>query len=434
MIPLETADAAVAELWRRSRSERSSATLLLRAYFKEHELKPRQQKRIKERFHRLLAGRTCIDAALEVAAPAGIVESLEGPVRVLTSRVLDGELSAKEASRALAWIDWKRVATFTASIEAIEDPVRRVEVAASLPRWLAARIVDRFGDEAMALARALAGKAPLTLRVNTLRCTVDACRASLEREGIRTRKVDHAQHGLEVLGLAQLFRSWAFQHGYFEMQDEASQLVAELVAPPPGGLVVDACAGAGGKTLALAALMEGRGTLVALDVSSSRLEELRRRARRAGVQNLRVLKIAADSFSDEVEALLAKADRVLVDAPCSGIGSLRRNPDMRDRLFDGEGEVTRLQAIQGELCRRVARRLAPRARLVYATCTVLAEENHACLERVLAEHPELEVVRVAEVLGAARSAPFTDASGTWLETFPHRQGCDGFFAGVLRKR
>ncbi|MCA8969422.1 MAG: RsmB/NOP family class I SAM-dependent RNA methyltransferase [Planctomycetes bacterium] len=434
MLDLDPADAIVAALWREATTSRASVTQLLRAYFREVELKPRQQKRIKQLLHRVLASRARIDAALEDAAPAGIVESLEGAVRVLTSRVLDGNLATTEAKRKLAWIDWERVANFESRLAQIDDPLRRVEILGSFPRWLARRIVERFGDEADAVATALAGDAPRTIRVNTLQCSVEQCIASLERDGITVRRTEMATASLEVLGPSQLFRTWAFQHGWFELQDEASQLVAELVAPPPGGLVVDACAGAGGKTLAIAAAMGGRGTLVALDVSASRLEELRRRAKRAGVRNLRVFRIQADAWTDEVEALLARADRVLVDAPCSGLGSLRRNPDMRDRLFADEREVERLQTIQIDLCTRVASRLAPKSRLIYATCTVLPDENQRVVERVLAADPMLDVVRVAEILGSERASKFSDASGTVLETFPHRHPCDGFFAAVLRKR
>ena len=431
MNQLEYLDALVARLWYAERATRDSASQLMRQAFREEGLKPKQQRRVKERFHALLAGAAMIDYALGVASPGGIIESLEGAVRVLASRVMGAEISPKAASARFPWIDWKRVAGVPEEVRALEDPLRRLELEGAIPAWLARRLQAEFGEEAQACVAALSGRAPVTLRANTLRCSREELVEELAADGIETKPTRYASAGIEVLTAAQLFRTRAFARGAFEMQDEASQLVAEIVAPPPGALVVDACAGAGGKTLALAAMMGGRGSLVALDSHGGRLQELRRRARRAGVQNLRVLRVSKDGWNEEVESLVQRADRVLLDAPCSGLGSLRRNPDMRGRMQ--EEEICRLQKIQVELLERSARLLAPHARVIYATCTILPQENQEVVARVRQRFPELDAVRVVEILGAARAAGVSDAEGCMLQTYPHRQGCDGFFAAVLRR-
>lgn len=431
--PLDRLDAIVVDLWYAAQHEGASATQLMRARFRDSGLEARQQKRVKERFHRVLANRARIDFTLERVTPSGSagVDALEGALRVMMSRVLDRDMGAAEAARYFPWVAWDRVAGMDDEIAACEDPVERVELLASVPKWLAARIVQIFGDEAEACARSLAERPPVTIRCNTLRCSRDDLQRRLAGEGIDTRPTMRASDGLEVVGPAQLFRARAFHHGWFEMQDEASQLVAELVAPPPGGLVVDACAGAGGKTLAIAGLMQGRGSIVALDTSWSRLKELRKRARRAGVRNLRVMTVDAASWNDEVQALMRKADRILIDAPCSGIGSLRRKPEMRQRL--SEDELGRLGKIQRDLCTRASALLAPHARLIYATCTILPEENEAVVQSVEAAIPELERVRAVEILGTERIAALCDPSGTYLQCTPHRHGCDGFFTAILRR-
>ncbi len=431
MIELDYLDELVAELWLRERGARESASHLMRVLFREERLRPKQQKRVKELFHRMLSSQAMIDYALEAAAPGAIVEALQAPVRVLVSRVLSGDLSPKAARARLAWFDWERVAHVAAEIRCLDDPVRRLQLSGSIPEWLARRLVELLGAEAQPCLDALIGRAPVTLRANTLRCSRDELAARLAAEGIETRATRFATHGLEVLTPAQLFRTKAFHEGWFELQDEASQLVAEVVAPPPGGLVVDVCAGAGGKTLALAAALGNRGSVVALDVHAARLGELRRRARRAGAHNLRVFRTKADAWSEEVVELLRRADRVLVDAPCSGLGSLRRNPDMRRRI--SEEEIRRLRGIQLDLLTRTAALLRPHARVVYATCTFLPEENETVVAEVCQRDPQLDPVRVVELLGGERGRPVADADGVFLQTLPHRQGTDGFFAAVLRR-
>ena len=217
-----------------------------------------------------------------------------------------------------------------------------------------------------------------------------------------------------------------------EQQDEASQLAVAATAPPPRGRVLDVCAGNGGKTLALAAAMQNRGELLATDVHAGRLQAMKVRARRAGVSNLRIAAIGEDQWPAEVEAFAATADRLLVDAPCSGTGAFRRRPEARWQL--AASDLPSLQRTQDALLERAALLLRPGARIVYATCSLLAQENEARVAALLARHPELERVRLVEVLGASVASPIADGTGSSLSLRPDRHGCDGFFAAILRKR
>jgi 16S rRNA (cytosine967-C5)-methyltransferase len=200
----------------------------------------------------------------------------------------------------------------------------------SYPEWLWRRVWEELGEEqGRALLVALNQRAPLDVRANRIKATREALAERLAQEGIETRPLALAEAGLELVTRTNAFALRAFQDGWFEVQDEASQLVAEICAPPPRGLCVDACAGAGGKTLALGAALGGKGRIVALDVDERKLSELRRRARRAGLANVQALSVATG-----VPPM--QAARVLVDAPCSGLGVLRRNPEARWRLGPDE--------------------------------------------------------------------------------------------------
>jgi 16S rRNA (cytosine967-C5)-methyltransferase len=297
---------------------------------------------------------------------------------------------------------------------------------------LSKRLISQYGDRADELATALNQRAPLTVRANTLKTTREALVARLAEEKVVARPTRFAPAGLTLETRVNMFGLAAFKDGLFEAQDEASQLVAELVAPPPKGLVVDACAGAGGKTLGLGAIMENRGRLVALDVDARKLEELRRRARRAGLSNARAIAVDAESWPDEVEALRGRAERVLVDAPCSGLGALRRNPEARWRL--GEEDLARFPAQQLAIARRAQNLVAPGGRLIYATCTVLRAENEDVLDKLVTScGPGWEIMRTAEIWGTERASWVSDVSATFLKLLPHRHDTDGFFAAVLRR-
>jgi 16S rRNA (cytosine967-C5)-methyltransferase len=221
----------------------------------------------------------------------------------------------------------------------------------------------------------------------------------------------------------------AFRDGLFEVMDEGSQLVAELVAPPPGGRVVDACAGAGGKTLAIAASMAGKGRLLALDVDGKKLEELRRRARRAGLSNVAARPVGEAGLALPAEARLGGWERVLVDAPCSGLGTLRRNPEARWRLTPQAAKA--FPARQLALLITYAPLVAVGGRLIYATCTLAEDENDRVVERFCAERDDFVRVPVKEVWGRERGAAVGD--GLSLRLLPHVHDTDGFFAAILRR-
>jgi 16S rRNA (cytosine967-C5)-methyltransferase len=323
-------------------------------------------------------------------------------------------------------------------IERIEGETERMGVAWSLPDWLVDLVRSEVGGASLEAALARMNEpAPRVARVNTLRTTREACIAALAAEEVGARCGSHAAAAIVLEGRRAIFRTKAFAAGDLEMQDEASQLVAELVAPPPRSFVVDGCAGAGGKTLALAALLEGKGKLLALDTSESKLEELRRRARRAGASNVQALTL--DLRGDAVVTLHgASASRVLVDAPCTGLGAIRRNPEARWRLR--EDDLPRLVASQAALLEAASRLVTPHGRLVYATCSFLPSEGERIVEHFLSDHPDFQPVTVRDVLGRSRTERVTTRDGKYLRTwlFDGRpdggdDGMDGFFAAVLRR-
>lgn len=344
---------------------------------------------------------------------------------------LDRRIDLAAVARAVPDIDVEALALEISRQQRIESPVDRIVEVESIPRPVAEMMAAEWGDESVLLAERLNDHPPRTLRTNTLKIDRDSLRELLAGEGIPTRPTVYSPYGLIADAVANVFKTNAFQSGLFEVQDEASQLGAMLVAPPPRGLLIDACAGAGGKTLALAALMQGKGRIVALDIAEKKTVELRRRARRAGAHQIQAMPTAPDSWPAAVCSDIAKADRIFLDAPCSGTGSLRRNPESKQQF--SPADLDRLNAIQRALILRAADSLKPGARIVYATCSILSRENEAIVESVLAERKDLSLMRAVEIWGKSFAGPLTDASGTYLKLAPHRHGTDGFFGAVLRK-
>jgi 16S rRNA (cytosine967-C5)-methyltransferase len=282
------------------------------------------------------------------------------------------------------------------------------------------------------LAAALNQRAPLTVRANLLKGTRDELRAVLEAEGARVEPARWSPNALTFTGRTNVFALKAFKAGLFEVQDEGSQLIAEACGARPGQLVVDACAGAGGKALALAADMRNRGKLVACDRDGRRLDELRQRARRDGVHNWEARAVPEGPAGEERLAdLRGKADLVLVDAPCSGLGALRRNPDARWRM--DRAEVDSFPPRQREILRRYAALVRPGGRLVYATCSINRGENEDARASFLAEHPDFVPVPPSEVLGQERAAAL-GAGPQDVQLLPHRHGTDGFYIAAMERR
>jgi 16S rRNA (cytosine967-C5)-methyltransferase len=426
----------VLDLWQRTRIDWGFASERLADGFRrERRLRSEERRFAAETLYGMIRHLRRIDEALRAGGlrPGGGAPDRE---RLLAYLVLEGGLAPQDAARHAPAIDWQRVARIDAELAAERDPARRIARACSLPDWLAAALVaERGAAAAFELATALNQRAPMTVRANLLSGDADQLVAELAAEGIAAHRGALAQTAVVVDGRTNLFSLESFRRGRFEAQDEGSQLVAELVAPPPRSRAVDYCAGAGGKTLALAALLASRGRVVGCDVDGRKLTELRRRARRAGASNIQTIELPSDAAAGWPPALSGfegASERVLVDAPCSGIGSLRRNPEARWRLQPADLE--RMPALQLAIARRALDLVAPGGRLIYATCTVQRSENQTVVERLVAERPGLEIVPIKDVWGSARAAPVSDESGRFLELLPHRHGTDGFFAAVLRRR
>jgi 16S rRNA (cytosine967-C5)-methyltransferase len=373
-----------------------------------------------------------LDYALEGAGrrlPAGSRREL---ARYLAYQLLGGERDLAATRAEMPELDWEHVARVDARIARERQASVRFGLSRSLPDWLATRLLSEYGDEADALAAALNERAPLCLRTNTLKTSREALLEQLRAEGIEASPTLFAPQGITLSQRIDVWSLAAYKEGCFEAQDEGSQLVSEMVAPPPHGVVVDACAGAGGKTLALGALMQSKGRIVATDIDAKKLEDLRKRARRAGISSVQVAAATATAWPALVGELFGHIDRLLIDAPCTGTGALRRNPEARWRLQ--EEDVAHFAAEQERLATRALELLAPGGRLVYITCSLLRAENEDVVAKVLARFPSCELVRAAEVLGNERAKPLTDATGTFLKPQPHRHGTDGFFAAVIRRR
>jgi 16S rRNA (cytosine967-C5)-methyltransferase len=287
---------------------------------------------------------------------------------------------------------------------ALEHPSMPSAMRLEVPDWLFSRI-------GQAELRALQEPAPLDLRVNLLKATREEARAALAAEGLEAAPTPHSPWGLRIEGRRQVTTGPAFRAGLVEIQDEGSQLVAALVDARPGTRVADLCAGAGGKTLALAMTMQNRGQLVACDISAARLDGAVRRIRRAGVHNVeRHLLEPGDKW---IKRRAKSFDRVLVDAPCTGTGTWRRNPDARLRL--AEADLAELLPKQVLLLDQAASLVRTGGRLVYATCSLLAEENEDQVTAFLSRHSDF-------------------AQGDVLVLTPARNGTDGFFAAILERR
>ncbi len=309
-------------------------------------------------------------------------------------------------------------------------------VQAELPAWLFQRLSEQYAD-ADALFAALTESAPLDLRVNTQRAQRDEVLAELrgasrQHAPLQAEATPYSPDGIRLLDKPGLTRWPLYQDGKIEVQDEGSQLVARLVAPRRGEMVVDFCAGAGGKTLALGSLMRSTGRIYAFDIHARRLAGLGPRLKRSGLSNVHPAAIATENDL-RVKRLSGKIDRVLVDAPCSGSGTLRRNPDLKWR-FD-EKELARVNDVQHKVLRAAARLVKPGGRLVYATCSLLAEENRSVVERFVADQPQFVPVSAVDALrpqGIAIAG--LEGSAPYFVMLPHLHGTDGFFAAVLLRR
>ncbi|MDI3509607.1 MAG: rRNA (cytosine967-C5)-methyltransferase [Betaproteobacteria bacterium] len=305
----------------------------------------------------------------------------------------------------------------------------------NLPEWLAQALRDQVGKEFDALATSLNQPAPLDLRVNTLKMKRDTALTELKAAGLAAQATPFSPWGVRLQDKANLGKLPLFINGGIEVQDEGSQLLALLMDAKRGEMVADFCAGAGGKTLAIGASMRNSGRLYAFDTSAHRLDAIKPRLARSGLSNVHPVAIAHER-DERVKRLAGKMDRVLVDAPCSGLGTLRRSPDLKWRQTP---ETVAAQAeLQGRILASAARLVKPGGRLVYATCSLLPQENEAVAEAFTREHPDFEVLPVSALLAAAHVVDsdqlVAGEGGCFLRLWPHRHATDGFFAAVWTKK
>lgn len=299
----------------------------------------------------------------------------------------------------------------------------------NLPEWALPGLAARFGAALPAEAAGFEAQAPLDLRANTLKTDRAGALAALAREGLKAEPTPLAPHGLRLPGRTPIAGTQAYRDGLVEVQDEGSQILAALVAARPGMRVADFCAGAAGKTLAIAADMANQGRITACDVSAPRLEGAAKRLRRAGVHNAEThLLTPGDRWA---KRRAGSFDRVLVDAPCTGTGTWRRNPDARVRT--GEGDLMELRDKQREILATSAQLVKAGGRLLYATCSLLPEEDEVQVERFLADHPDFRAVALPLAWREAGLPGAPPGPGPWLLLTPAGHGTDGFFAAVLER-
>jgi len=298
-----------------------------------------------------------------------------------------------------------------------------------IPEWLFAPLAQAFGAGLERELLALQGEAPVDLRVNTLKGTREEALKGLQSAGIEALPTPYSPLGLRLSRRAGIAGTKAFQQGLIEVQDEGSQLVALLTDARPGQRVCDFCAGAGGKTLALAAAMGNRGQIMALDVREGRIARAALRLRRAGAHNV-TRRVLASHRDPWVKRHKASFDRVLVDAPCTGCGTWRRNPDAKWRIR--AEDLDELLRLQGDILASAARLVKPGGRLVYATCSLLPAENQAQISGFLARDPGFRLVPVAAVWAETVGGSAPTTAETLLLT-PASHGTDGFFVAVLER-
>lgn len=393
------------------------ADVIISRYFREHpKLGSRERNAVAEGVYAVLRNKL---------AYASFAESGHGPaMRRLTLLGLAdavgvdnlGSLSAEESE----WL--QRIAQ-------IDRNSLPVTLRANLPQWLFDKLVQRDGEAAtLELAEALNRPAPLDLRVNALKWKREDVIAELAKAPILCEPTPYAPLGIRVMKKPALQNLPLFKEGAIEVQDEGSQLLAQILGAKRGEMVVDFCAGAGGKTLALGAAMRNTGRLYAFDVSEKRLSKLKPRLARSGLSNVHPVVIAHENDA-KVKRLVSKIDRVLVDAPCSGLGTLRRNPDMKWRQTPES--IIELNAKQVSILASAARLLKPGGRLVYATCSLLDEENEAVAQQFLATHEGFELVPMKDILQEQKVALEMQ---DYLKLSPHIHHTDGFFAAVFERK
>ncbi len=392
------------------------ADAALSAYFRAQKTGSRERAFIAETAYAVLRRRRWLTRLVgENANPGQLALAALVRIQGMNQRQLEAALDPDE----MEWVN---------ALKAKPEPELTLAEQADFPDWLAERLAARMDDEQLlALARALNRSAPLDLRVNEFKAKREDVLAQLVGEGMAAEPCRYAPQGIRLKTKPSLARHPLYLEGKIEVQDEGSQLLGHLLAPKRGEMVVDFCAGAGGKTLLLGALMRSTGRLYAFDVSDKRLAKLKPRVARSGLSNVHPACIVGEN-DQRVKRLAGKIDRVLVDAPCSGLGTLRRNPDLKWRQTpESVAELTRKQA---DILASASRLVKSGGRLVYATCSILDEENGGVVDAFLAAHPEFHRLSATEVL--AKQGIAIDC-GEDMRLLPQVHGTDGFYAAVLER-
>jgi 16S rRNA (cytosine967-C5)-methyltransferase len=392
------------------------ADAALSAFFRSHaKIGQRDRAAIADSVYAALRRRRLLESVAGTATPRRLALATWTLLRGASLRELEPWLRGGEAQ----WL---------AGVKRAAAEPQPFEVQCELPDWVIEKLRRRFDEHALLrLARGLAQTAPLDLRVNSMKMTREAASRRLAESGIPALATPYSPDGLRLEGRPAINRHPIFLEGGVEVQDEGSQLLCHLVAPRRGEMVVDFCAGAGGKTLALGALMRSTGRLYAFDISPKRLAGLKPRLARSGLSNVHPQRI--EGVNDpRIKRLAGKIDRVLVDAPCSGLGTLRRNPDMKWRQTPQD--IVELAGKQASLLAAASKLVRPGGRIVYATCSILDEENKGIAEGFLAGHVQFRLVPAADVLRKERIGL---EMLEYFEVWPHIHGTDGFFAAVFER-
>jgi len=315
-----------------------------------------------------------------------------------------------------------------AAVKGIKIETLPLAVQAELPEWIVDKMRASCSDEdILTIGKSMQQPAPLDIRVNTLLAKRENVLQQLHDKKIEAEKTPYSPIGIRLRKKIALGKDALFTGGKIEVQDEGSQLLGFLLAPKRNNMVVDFCAGAGGKTLMLAAMMNSQGRLYAMDVSERRLANLKPRLKRSGASNIQPMLISQENDL-KVKRLAGKIDRVLVDAPCSGLGTLRRNPDLKFR--QSPGTIAELAVKQADILASASRLLKNAGRLVYATCSILPEENQHIVQSFIEKHPDFVLLPAGEIMRQQKIALECE---DYLELRPHLHNTDGFFAAVLER-
>jgi 16S rRNA (cytosine967-C5)-methyltransferase len=397
----------------------SPADTVVSAFFKQHrDLGQRERHALAETAYAVLRRR--FTWAHLAQSGSGV---LERRLAILAWQGTDGQLRGGLGTQEQQWL---------AQVREIDQTTLPEKSRHNLPDWLAGALKAETGEDFWQLVASMDGTAPLDLRVNTLKTKREAAMQALADAGIEAFATPYSPWGLRIHSKPALQKLPLFIHGEVEVQDEGSQLLAALLDPKRGEMVVDFCAGAGGKTLALGAMMRNTGRLYAFDVSGHRLDGLKPRLARSGLSNVYPAQIAHER-DERIKRLAGKIDRVLVDAPCSGLGTLRRNPDLKWR--QSPKALEELGVKQAAILASAARLLKPGGRLVYATCSLLTRENEAIAEAFQAANPDFVPQNAAELLTQAHVERSDElVRGLYLRLWPQRHATDGFFAAVWQRK